>query len=153
MLASVATNTNWEGARAALSAAKPQPWFSYTRIPPELPIPPPLPVLAGLQAALIYDPTSALKKVRTPTLALFGALDKNVDTADSEARLRSDFYAAGNRSLTVRVFSDADHTLSASATGFEDQTLVPRRAVPGYPEVVIEWLEARGVVAALENKS
>lgn len=127
-------------------AAKPQPWFPYMRIPTDLPIPPPPPVLARLRAALIYDPTAVLKNVRTPTLALFGALDKNVDAPDSASRLRRDFQASGNRSLTVRIFHDGDHTLSATTTGYEDQPLQPHRLVSGYPEVVIDWLRARGIV-------
>ncbi len=145
MLTSVATNAHWHAASAALARARTQPWFAYMRIPPHLPIPPPRPVLAGLQAALVYDPTMTLEEVHTPTLALFGALDKNVDTPDSEARLRQDFRAAGNTRLTVRVFAGADHTLSATTTGFEDRPSEPRRVVPGYPDVVVDWLKARGL--------
>jgi len=118
------------------------------RIPPGLPIPPPPVVLVGLRAALIYDPTAVLKKVRTPTLALFGALDKNVDTSDSAARLRADFRTGGNQSLTIRVFANADHTLEATATGFEDQPLMPQRLVDGYPGVAIAWLKALGISAS-----
>ncbi len=146
MFRSVSLDQNWQDASAALAAARTEPWFSYMRIPPELPIPPPPPVLAGLRAALIYDPTAVLKVVRTPTLALFGTLDKNVDAPDSSARLRGDFQANGNRHLTVRVFPDADHTLSATTTGYEDEPLQPRRFVSGYPEAVIEWLKVRGIV-------
>ena len=146
MLQSVATNANWQAASAALTDAKAEPWFSYMRIAPGLPIPPPPAVLAGLQAALMYDPTTVLEHVRAPTLALFGALDKNVDTSDSAARLRSDFQAGGNHSLTVHVFSGADHTLAATATGFEDRPLMPRRLVSGYPGIVITWLRARGIL-------
>jgi len=145
LLTSVATNENWDAANAALASARTQPWFPYMRIPPGLTIPPPAPVLAGLQAALIYDPTATLEQVHTPTLALFGTLDKNVATADSEMRLRDDFRAAGNQSLTIRVFANADHTLTATATGFEDQPLTPRRLVAGYPDGVIDWLRSRGI--------
>lgn len=146
MLRSVSTNRKWQDANAALAAARAQPWFPYTRIPPGLPIPPPPQVLAGLRAALIYDPTVVLKELRTPTLALFGALDKNVDTSDSVARLRSDFQGNGNKSLTVRIFPGADHALNATTTGYEDDSLRPQRVVVGYPEVVIDWLKALGIV-------
>ncbi len=148
MLTSVATNAHWDAASLALAHARAQPWFPYMRIPPQLPIPPPHPVLAALQAALVYDPTTTLEEVHTPTLALFGARDKNVDTPDSEARLREDCHAGGNRRLTVRVFAGADHTLVASTTGFEDRPSAPRRVVPGYPEVVVGWLKSRGLLGA-----
>ncbi len=148
MLTSVATNAHWDAVNAGLVRARAQPWFPYLRIPPGLPIPPPRPVLARLRAALVYDPTRTLEHVHTPTLALFGALDKNVDARDSEARLRDDFRIGGNRALTVRVFAGADHTLIATASGFEDRPSVPRRAVPGYPAVAIDWLRMHGVLDA-----
>jgi len=140
MLFALQTNSNWRAAGEALSAAEKQPWFPYMRIPPGMTAPPPAPMLAALQAALIYDPTTTLQGVRTPTLAMFGALDKNLDSVDSAARFRKAFNRAD---LTIVTFPAAGHTLVKSTTGYEDDPSLPERTVEGYPEVIIRWLDAR----------
>ncbi len=144
MLLALQTNSNWNAAGDALNAAKKQEWFPYVRIPPGMTTPPPPPMLAALQAALIYDPAATLQRVRTPTLALFGALDKNLDSADSAARLRKALDQAGMKDLSITTFPGAGHTLVRSTTGYEDDPLLPERTVEGYPEIVIPWLDARG---------
>jgi len=137
------TNSNWSSAASALDAAKKQPWFPYMRIPPGMTCPPPPPMLSALRAALIYDPTATLQLVRTPTLALFGALDKNVDSAQSAAHFRKAFNHSGLNNLTIVTFPGAGHTLERSMTGYEDDPSIPERMVEGYPEAVIQWLNAR----------
>jgi|GEM_PF-1453522 len=144
MLDALQTNSNWSTAGEALKAAQKQPWFPYMRIPPGMTTPPPPPMLAALQAALIYDPSETLQRVQTPTLALFGALDKNLDSADSAARFRKAFHRAGLKDLTIATFPGAGHTLVQSTTGYEDDPSLPERAVEGYPEAIIRWLDARG---------
>jgi pimeloyl-ACP methyl ester carboxylesterase len=131
---------DWAAVNEQLSQAKTQPWFALMRIPPDLTLPPPPPVLAGFRASLIFDPTSTLQRVRVPTLAIFGALDKNVDARDSSARLREAFAVGGNDVLKIVTFANADHLIEASRTGYEATSLSPDRLVPGYPEVMIDWL-------------
>ncbi len=143
MLQSIRTNTGWLAADSALTAAKREPWFPYMRIPPGLSIPPPRPLLAALQASLIYDPRSALVQVRVPTLALFGARDKNVDEATAQTGFRSAFKRAGMKDFTIRVFPNTGHTLVESQTGYMDKPDLPQRYT-GYPEAMSAWLAARG---------
>jgi hypothetical protein len=137
------TNSNWPAVTSAIATARNQPWFSYTRIPPGLPIPPPPPVLAALQASLVYDPSATLARVRVPTFALFGARDKNVDAADSQTCFRDAFGRAGMTDFSVRVFPDTGHTLFASQTGYIDKPDAPQHYT-GYPEAMIAWLRDRG---------
>ncbi len=144
LLRALQTNSNWSAAGEALNEAKKEPWFSDMRIPPGMTAPPPPPMLAALQAALIYDPASALQRVRTPTLALFGALDKNLDAIDSAASFRNAFNRAGLKDVTIMTFPQAGHTLVRSTTGYEDDPSLPERTVAGYPEVMVRWLDARG---------
>lgn len=144
MLHAVETNTGWDAAATALDKAKSQPWFPSMRIPPEIRIPPPAPQLEALQESLVYDPSPALRAVKAPTLAIFGARDKNVDVPDSEARLRSAFARAGMRDFSVQVYPNAGHTLVQSQTGYEDDPALPERSASGYPEGMISWLTARG---------
>ncbi len=137
------TNSNWSAAGQALAAARKQPWFAYMRIPPGMTAPPPLPMLSALRTALIYDPAATLRQIRTPTLALFGALDKNVDSTDSAARFRKAFHRSGLKDFTIIAFSGTGHTLETSRTGYEDDPSMPERMVKGYPDVMIRWLHAR----------
>jgi pimeloyl-ACP methyl ester carboxylesterase len=146
MLLALETDSNWSAAGEALEAAKKQPWFPAMRIPPGMTTPPPPPMLAALRAALIYDPTVTLQLVRTPTFAVFGALDKNVDPEDSPARLRKAFDRPGFEGLTVLILPGAGHTLEKSTSGYEDEPSVPEQTVNGYPEAIINWLHARGFV-------
>lgn len=143
VLDSLQSNSNWGDAASALASAKQEPWFSYMRIPPGISVPPSPPMLAALQASLIFDPIQTLEQVRVPTLAIFGALDKNVDEADSQERFRSAFRRAGMSDFTVRVFPDIGHTLLESQTGYMDEPDLPQRYT-GYPEAMIGWLQVRG---------
>jgi len=149
MFLALETNSNWSAAGEALYAAKNQPWFPYMRIRPGMTSPPP-PMLSALRAALIYDPTATLQRVRTPTLALFGALDKNVDSADSAARFRKAFNRAGLKDLTILILPGAGHTLERSTTGYVDDPSMPERMVEGYPEAMIRWLNARSLLGDIE---
>ncbi len=144
LFASLQTNANWGTAADGLKAAQAQPWFPYMRIPPGLTLPPPAPMLDALQASLIFDPLSTLERVRTPTLAIFGALDRNVDAAHSAAGFRSAFERAGLRDVTIVTLPGGDHTLVRSASGYEDTPFEPVRFVRSYAETMIRWLAARG---------
>lgn len=139
--------TNQEAIRAAaaLANARSQPWFSLMRIPPDLGIPPPAPMLAALRAALVYDPTPVLERATTPTLALFGAHDRNVDTADSERGFRKAFRKSGMRDYTVRVFPGADHLLVESKSGYVDEEPDAAKFSRGYPDIMVRWLGERGL--------
>ena len=88
--------------------------------------------------------TLGLSRVTVPTLALYGALDRAVDTAHDALALQKAFKNAGMSDFTLHIYPDAGHSLFVSQTGFPDQRSVPRRRVPGYVQVMIGWLEARG---------
>lgn len=144
LFASLQTNANWGAAADGLKVAQAQPWFPYMRIPPGMTLPPPSPMLDALRASLIFDPLSTLEQVRTPTLAIFGALDRNVDAPRSAAGFRSAFERASLHDLTIVTLPGGDHTLVRSANGYEDTPSEPARFVRGYPEIMIRWLAARG---------
>jgi hypothetical protein len=80
----------------------------------------------------------------TPTLALYGTLDRNVDSADSATHLRDYLTRAGNRDVTINVYPGAGHQLIVSESGYNGDPSPPERFVPGYPQVMIDWLGQRG---------
>jgi len=137
----------WSDAKKRYDAAAGRPWFPYSGLPTGFPLPPPPPVVSALQRSLIYDPSAVLKGVRTPTLALFGLLDRNVDAFYSARTFASDFRVAGMSDFTEKLFPHAGHSLQLSDTGYSDQPLLPRRIVT-YPEVTLAWLQTRGFADA-----
>jgi uncharacterized protein len=123
-----------------------QPWFKYSLMPDlGISIPPPPSMVAGLRRLVTFDPTRTLVSVSsTPTLALYGALDRNVDAADSAAHLREYLTRAGDRDVTVKTYSNAGHQLIVSKSGYNGDSSPPERFVSGYPQIVIAWLARRG---------
>jgi alpha-beta hydrolase superfamily lysophospholipase len=127
-----------------------QPWFKYSLMPElNISIPPPPSKAEGLRRFVTFDPTDTLLRVSsTPTLALYGALDRNVDAADSAAHLRDYLRRAGNRDVTIRVYPNAGHQLIVSKSGYNGDPTLPARFVPEYPQVMIGWLARRGLTSA-----
>jgi uncharacterized protein len=156
LLGALAGKVSWEAVRTLYEAASAKPWFKDSYLPyfypPNLGFPPPAAALAGMQREMLYDPTETLQKLRTPTLALFGALDRNVDVANAPALFRSAFAHGAMRDFTVRIYSDAGHTLKVSATGFNGEASQPERLTAGYPEVMIQWLRERDLLPAIRSK-
>jgi uncharacterized protein len=143
---------SWDTARTLYLTASSKPWFKDSYLPdfyaPNLGFPPPAAAAAGMQRELLYDPTETLEKLRTPTLALFGALDRNVDVTNAPAFFKSDFARGVMRDFTIHIYRDAGHTLKVSATGFNGEPSQPERFTAGYPQVMVQWLRLKGFLAA-----
>jgi len=123
-----------------------QPWFQYSLLPDlGISIPPPPAKIAGLRRFVTFDPTQTLLGVSsTPTLALYGALDRNVDAADSAAHLREYLTRAGDRDVTIKMYPNAGHQLIVSKSGYNGDPVPPERFVPEYPQIMVTWLAQRG---------
>lgn len=143
---------SWDAARTLYSAASSKPWFKDSYLPyfypPNLGFPPPAAAAAGMKRELLYDPTETLEKLRTPTLALFGARDRNVDVGNAPALFKSDFARSGMRDFNIHIYPDAGHTLKVSATGFNGEPSQPERLTAGYPRIMVKWLRQRGFLTA-----
>ena len=123
-----------------------QPWFQYSLMPElGISIPPPPSWIAGLRRFVTFDPTHTLLSVSsTPTLALYGTLDRNVDAADSAAHLREYLTRAGDPDVTIKVYPNAGHQLIVSKSGYNGDPTLPERFAPQYPQIMITWLAQRG---------
>ncbi|HEX3912679.1 MAG TPA: alpha/beta hydrolase [Steroidobacteraceae bacterium] len=150
LIGALAGKNSWDAAREMHAAARAKPWFKISLIPllfpSDSPLPPPAQVAEGMRRFALYDPSATLSKVRTPTLALFGALDRNVDAADSARRFKIAFANAGMTDFTVRTFQHAGHTFTVSKTGFNDEPGDPERLPAGYPDIMLQWLRSRGLL-------
>jgi hypothetical protein len=137
---------SWGDAKRLYDVEAKQPWFKYSLMPDlGISIPPPPAMIPGLRRLVTFDPEPILLRVSaTPTLALYGALDRNVDAADSAAHLRGYLARAGNRDVTVTMYPNAGHELIVSKSGYNGDFTPPQRLVPGYPQITIAWLAQRG---------
>jgi dienelactone hydrolase len=100
----------WDSLQALIPSAKTQPWFRYA--------------WGGLprdhwlwkwwQPVVDFDPAPVLQKIKIPVLVIFGANDQYVpkDSIDGIIRRITDaFHTAGNRSVTVAKFENANHEI------------------------------------------
>ena len=138
----------WNDTKRLYDADAKQPWFQYSLMPDlGISIPPPPSKIAGLRRFITFDPTDTLLSVSsTPTLALYGALDRNVDAADSAAHVGEYLRRAGDRDVTIKVYPDAGHQLIVSKSGYNGDPAPPERFVADYPQIMITWLAQRGFI-------
>jgi uncharacterized protein len=136
----------WSQTKRMYDADAKQAWFRYSLMPDlGISIPPPSSTIAGLRRFVSFDPTHTLLGVSsTPTLALYGALDRNVDAADSATHLREYLTRAGNLDVTIKTYPNAGHQLIVSKTGYNGEPALPERLVSGYPQIMVAWLAQRG---------
>jgi dienelactone hydrolase len=137
---------SWSYTRQLYDVDAKQPWFQYSLMP-DLPIsiPPPAAKIAGLRRFVTFDPTPTLMRVSsTPTLALYGALDRKVDSHDSAAHLREYLRRAGDRDVTIKMYPNAGHQLIVSKNGYNGDSTLPERFVAQYPQIMIAWLAQHG---------
>jgi pimeloyl-ACP methyl ester carboxylesterase len=153
LLDAVAGIGSWENAARQYDVVRSQPWLAALNLSPTMKIPPPQQRIDALRRADIYDPAQTLARVTVPTLALYGALDRAVDTAHDAPMLQSAFKKAGMTDFTLRVYPHAGHSLFVSQTGYPDQRSSPRRRVPGYTQMMLGWLETRGFTKATASVS
>ncbi|MBV9718366.1 MAG: alpha/beta hydrolase [Candidatus Eremiobacteraeota bacterium] len=144
LLDAVAGIGSWENAARQYDAVRNQPWLAALNLSRTMKIPPPQRRIDALRRADIYDPSQTLARVTVPTLALYGALDRAVDTAHDAPVLQRAFKKAGMTDFTLHIYPHAGHSLFVSQTGYPDQRSVPRRRVPGYVQTMLGWLETRG---------
>ncbi len=144
--------TSMENARRSYESAKRQVWFGASLLP-DLHFPLPATMVEGLRRLVTYDPGPTLELVRRPTLALFGARDRNVDVAHATVAFTEVFKKAGMTDFTMREYPDAGHSLEVSATGYGGDVEAQERFVNGYPQIVLSWLQRRGFAAAAGSVS
>jgi hypothetical protein len=135
----------WSAVQRAYASAKSDGWFAYSLLP-DLRLPPDAAAQAGLRRFISYDPAQTLQRVLTPTLALYGALDRKVDVPHASACIRTYFRKAGMRDFTMKLYPRAGHLLVVTNNGYD--AIAPKRYVAGYPQVMISWLQARGFTKA-----
>ena len=86
-----------------------------------------------------FDPVPVLRQVRCPVLAIFGERDTLVPPKPSADIWRTTLKEAGNRDVTVKLFTDGDHGLRETSGGTLKDLATSRGFVPGYFEMQRTW--------------
>ena len=134
---------SWAGFNVFLEQAKSAPWFRFVSVP--------LSADSWLlehwrRMPLDYDPVPAIRRLRVPVLAMFGALDETVLPDKNAARWRAALDAGGNQSYAIQIFPNANHMLLESRTGSEEEFPALQRFVPAYQTTVLDWLRTRRII-------
>ena len=87
----------------------------------------------------VFDPVPALRQVRCPVLAIYGARDTLVPAKQSANLWRTTLKEAGNKDVTVKIFADGDHGLKESSSGTLKDLAKSRGFVSGYFETQLTW--------------
>ncbi len=90
------------------------------------------------------DPIPWIRRLKIPTLWVYGGKDRHVPPRLSERRL-APIAAEPGRDLTVEVFPNANHALVETTTGLTAEMLRSDTFAPGLFTAVAQWLRVRGL--------
>jgi dienelactone hydrolase len=91
----------------------------------------------------LYDPAPTLRRLRVPTLALFGALDNNIMADKNAAAWKASLEAGGHRDYKLHVLEGANHLQLEAVRGTNAEIATLRRFVPEYRKTIETWLIPR----------
>ena len=87
------------------------------------------------------DPAAALRKVKVPVLAVWGAKDLQVDAAKNAAVVENALEKARDRDVTMKTLPGLDHLLQKSATGLPGEyATIPQTVDPAVLDLVTTWI-------------
>ncbi|HEV3485007.1 MAG TPA: alpha/beta hydrolase [Vicinamibacterales bacterium] len=133
------TGQGWD----AYAAARERLAARLGRPPDTFPATPDDPHWAFIRRLYFYDPGPTLRRLRVPTLAIFGELDNNILAGKNSAAWDAALRDAGNRDYTLRILPKANHIQLEATVGSNAEMPSLRRFVPSYYTTILEWLEKR----------
>jgi uncharacterized protein len=96
-----------------------------------------------IRQSYFHDPAPILRKLQTPTLAIFGELDNNIVAEKNKAAWEAALKAGGHRDYTLRILPKANHLQFEAKVGSIAEMPTLQRFVPEYFPTVREWLSKR----------
>jgi fermentation-respiration switch protein FrsA (DUF1100 family) len=97
-----------------------------------------------LRFFVTYDPTTTLRQVKCPVLALNGALDMQVPARDNLPLIEQALREGGNTNFTVRELPGLNHLFQTARTGnFDEYAKIEETMAPLALETVAGWLETQ----------
>jgi fermentation-respiration switch protein FrsA (DUF1100 family) len=93
---------------------------------------------------LTYDPATALRAVKIPTLALNGEKDVQVPFKQNLPAIEAALKAGGNTDATIRSLPDLNHLFQTSKTGLPSEyAQIEETIAPVVLEAIADWILAR----------
>jgi len=129
----------WDKLQVATQNARDKKWLARAQPATKLED-----IVPSWKLEMGYDPMPALEKVKCPVLAIFGELDTLTPIAETKANYQKGLERARNKSLTIKVFPNADHALLVWPMP-NDQTHWPVLAA-GYLDTMTNWINEQGAV-------
>jgi pimeloyl-ACP methyl ester carboxylesterase len=128
----VRSEKDWERFQSMIPAARGKSWYRFTLggVPKESWL------WEFTRLTTHFDPLPVWRKVKCPTLLVFGELDPNYPVSKSAAIMEKALKEGGNKDVTIKIFPEANHSL---------KVVRPDGKVTGVPlsEVESEWLIKR----------
>jgi pimeloyl-ACP methyl ester carboxylesterase len=90
-----------------------------------------------------YDPAPTLRRLRVPTLAIFGQRDNNIMPEKNAAAWKVSLEAGGHRDYELHVLDSANHFQLEAVRGTNAEIATLQRFVPGYRKTIEDWLIPR----------
>jgi len=101
------------------------------------------PLWRTMRAHYFHDPGPTLRRLRTPTLAIWGELDNNILPEKNKAAWETSLKAAGNRDYTLRILPKANHNQWEAKTGSNEEMASLNGFVREYFTTIAVWLAKR----------
>ena len=133
------TGEGWAALETYYTQVRDEPWIPYQG---ELEAPDSND-WAWLRTAFGYDVTPYWRAYRGSVFVLMGERDTLTPIAENRAAFEHALSAGGNPDYSITVLPGVGHNLWESVTGGEREFATRRRFVPGYPQIVIDWILAR----------
>ena len=129
-------NEGWDGYLSARERLANRAWLPYIGVPTARDDP----QWTSMRLTYFYDPAPALKKLRCPTLALFGGLDLNVLPEKNKAKWESALTEAGNRDHALLILPKGNHVMMEAKTGSTEEFPSLQQFVPDYRTTLLAWM-------------
>jgi fermentation-respiration switch protein FrsA (DUF1100 family) len=90
-----------------------------------------------------FDPVTQWEKYPGPVLAIFGELDASTPVQQVVPILAKALGKRKNTDFTIKIFPRAHHLILEAKTGSDAELEHLKRYVPGYFDLMTEWLRVR----------
>jgi pimeloyl-ACP methyl ester carboxylesterase len=111
--------------------------------PDTIPGTPDHPYWQVIRRSYFYDPVPTLRRLETPTLALWGELDNNILADKNKAAWEAALKASGTRDYTLKILAKANHAQFEAKVGSNAEMKSLQRLVPDYFTTIQDWLAKR----------